>query len=49
MLTAAIDIIGGVWLIKYAVPTIFDAHTGAIVDVAIVVLAVMHIWRRLTY
>jgi hypothetical protein len=47
MITAAFDIIGGVWLIQYAVPTIFDKQTGGLVDVAILVLAVAHIARRL--
>jgi hypothetical protein len=43
MLTAAIDIIGGVWLIQYVVPALFDAQTKVLVDVGIVALAVVHI------
>ena len=49
MITAALDIIVGVWLIVYAVPVIFDQQTAGLVDIAILVLAVAHIVRRLEY
>ena len=49
MITAALDVIIGVWLIVYAVPVIFDQQTGALVDVAILVLGLAHIVRRLEY
>ena len=49
VITAALDVIIGVWLIVYAVPVIFDQQTGALVDIAILVLSVAHIVRRLEY
>ena len=49
MITAALDVIIGTWLIIYAVPEIFDKQTAGLVDIAILVLGVAHIARRLEY
>jgi hypothetical protein len=49
MTSAALDLIIGVWLIVYAVPVIFDQQTAGLVDVAIIVLGIAHIARRLEF
>jgi|HubBroStandDraft_6_1064221.scaffolds.fasta_scaffold295018_4 hypothetical protein len=49
MTSAALDLIIGVWLIVYAVPMIFDQQTAGLVDVAIIVLGIAHIARRLEF
>jgi hypothetical protein len=49
MISVALDIIVGAWLIIYAVPEIFDKQTAGLVDIAILVLGVAHIAKRLEY